>query len=382
MTPSSSLRRFQVLREHRQRLSEQRDYPLSSASGGSSASSARLQALAEFDTTLAESEAKRRRQAEENRLNSLKDDENELLEKRREKFRMMFDDENRKYESKVILFEKRTSFEDKGDSFSCIESKREENELNNHRIKNTYSIEDHDENILKDEESDSDQIQKSSIEYDVEKPEDIELIAFTVRCKTVSFMEQNQDENNSLVRLFCQWVSPSSSSAIDYFTIEHQLGDQEWLPIGDKIDKFESQSQLDISIKHDDNSEMNLNIPSYFRLKVHLQNGQTFVSKPTDKIFMNLLQKKNIIIPEVEILSSNSVQLTCNDNENQEKSNIYDIEKKESQQPAWEKMAEIPLSQCSARIDNLTDAEQCQFRLISSSSEPENTRKIRRKKSN
>ena len=106
MTPSSSLRRFQVLREHRKRLNEQRDYPLSSTSGDSSTSSARLQALAEFDTALAESEANRRRQAEENRLNSLKDDENELIEKRRENFRITFDDENRKCESKLMIFEK------------------------------------------------------------------------------------------------------------------------------------------------------------------------------------------------------------------------------------------------------------------------------------
>ena len=211
------------------------------------------------------------------------------------------------------------------------------------------------------------------------------MVAFTVRCEAVPSVDQNQDEKTSLVRLFCQWISPSSSSTIDYFTIEHQLGDQEWLPIGDKINKFESQSQLDISIGHDDDdddNEMNLNIPSYFRLKAHLPNGQTFMSKPTDKIFMNLFQKKNIIIPDVEILSSNSVQLTWNDNENEEKSNIYDIEKKESQQPAWEKMAEVPLSQGSARIDSLTDAEQCQFRLISSSFEPEDIKKIRRKKYN
>ncbi|CAF4236324.1 unnamed protein product, partial [Rotaria magnacalcarata] len=41
----------------------------------------------------------------------------------------------------------------------------------------------------------------------------------------------------------------------------------------------------------------------------------------------------------------------------------------------WEKVTEVPLSQRSARIDSLTDANQCQFRLISSSSEPEEIEK-------
>ncbi len=116
-------------------------------------------------------------------------------------------------------------------------------------------------------------------------------------------------------------------------------------------------------------------IPSYFRLKAHLRNGQTVTSKPTDEIFINLSREKKIVVPDVEILSPNSVQLTWEDNENdennKEKSNIYDIEKKEEEQPEWEKVIEVPLSQHSARIDSLTDAKQCQFRLIPSVSELE-----------
>ena len=41
------------------------------------------------------------------------------------------------------------------------------------------------------------------------------------------------------------------------------------------------------------------------------------------------------------------------------------------EQPEWEKVIEVPLSQHSATIENLTDAAQCQFRLIESTSEPE-----------
>ena len=138
---------------------------------------------------------------------------------------------------------------------------------------------------------------------------------------------------------YCQWASPSSSPAIDYFTIERQLGNEEWLPIGEKIDNLKNKIELDISSSKDTDNKMKTNIPSYFRLKAHLRNGQTFTSKPTDEIFINLSQEKSIIIPDVKILSPSSVQLTWNDNENEndEKSNIYNIEKKEEEQPEWEK---------------------------------------------
>lgn len=101
--PSSSSR-LKELRERRKRLSEQRELPPPSASTGSGiSSSARLQALAEYDAALAETEAKRKRQAEENKLSALKTDEQDLREKRRERFASMFDDTNQKYESKLVI---------------------------------------------------------------------------------------------------------------------------------------------------------------------------------------------------------------------------------------------------------------------------------------
>ncbi|CAF4526123.1 unnamed protein product [Rotaria sp. Silwood1] len=384
--PSSS-RRVQELRERRKRFSEQRDHPSSSRTrGGSVSSSARLQALAEYDTALAESEAKRKRQAEENRLNTPKTDADELIEKRHEKFKTMFDDaasqkyeksQQQQVESKQQQVEsKQQQVESKQQQVESkqqqVESKQQEIESNKHLIDNGHLIADQKKNLIKDQANDSDKIRKSSIEYDQEKSGAIELISFTVDWEPISSTNENQDEQSSLIRLKCQWASPSSSSAIDYFTIERQLGDNEWLPIGEQINKLENQAQLDISLLNDnDNNEINVNIPSYFRLKAHLQNGQTFTSKPTDEIFINLFQDKNIIIPHVEILSSDSVQLTWNDKKNEEKPNIYDIEKKEEQQPEWEKVIEVPLSQRSARIDSLTDAKQCQFRLTPSTNEPE-----------
>ncbi len=423
-TIPSSTRRVQELRERRQRLSEQREYSSGSTSGGGAPSSSRLRALTEYDTALAESEAKRKRQAEENRLNILKNKEEEgVTERRHEKFKTLFDDENQKFK----------------DNFD-IKLKQQEDESSNRLAKKVR--------LNEDQENNFDKIRKSSIEYDHDKTGDIELIAFTVRCQPISSSNKEQDENNPSVRLLCQWASPSSSSAIKYFTIERQLGDNEWLPIGEKIDKLTNKTQLDISSS--DYTELNANIPSYFRLKAHCQNGQTFTSKPTDGIFINLYQEKNIIIPDVEILSPSSVQLTWNDNKNEdikseenkngynktednenedikngdienednenediknedikkedvkkkdikkkdikpedfkkediktedfkyeEKPNMYDIEKKEEEQAEWEKVMEVPLSQRSARIDSLTDASQCQFRLIPSVPESEEAKK-------
>ncbi len=329
----------------------------------------------------------------------MKNEEKEVPEKRREKFKTTFADENQNYENNSYVKPKQQEDESSNrlTKTTRLNKDQDENATNNQdessnrSKKTTYLNEDQNENTPKDEENDFDKIRKSSIKDDYDKSGDIELISFTVRCQTIPSSNQTQDENNNpSVRLLCKWASPSSSSGIDYFTIERQLDDNEWLPIGEKIDKLENQTQLDISPFNDNNNnnenEINANIPSYFRLKAHLQNGQTFTSKPTDGIFINLSPEKNIIIPEVEILSASSVQLTWNDNENkdnenkdnenEEKTNLYDIEKKEEEQPEWEKVIEVPLSQRSARIDSLTDAKQCQFRLIPSLSEPEETTKL------
>jgi len=433
------------MRERRQRLSEQRDYP-SGASGTSSSS--RLRALAEYETSLTESNAKRQRQAEENRLNISKSEDIEIPERKREKFRTTFADDEKSYGK----------------------TKQQEDESNYRSTKKT--------SLYEDQENDSNKIRKSSIKYGSDKPGDIELIAFSVRYQVIPSSNTEEGEDNPSIRLLCQWASPSSSPAIDYFTIERQLGNNEWLPIGEKIAKSENRTQLDIpsSNENNNNEAINPNIPSYFRLKAHLQNGQTFTSKPTDGIVIDLAREKKIIIPDVEILSPSSVQLTWNDNENEdnknknedgkhknknvkiknedvedgenkyehgengeneyedgengkikyengenknedenngenrnedgeseenkneddeekeksntydtnkkekpntydtekkEKSIMYDIEKKEDQQEEWEKVTEVPLSQHSATIDSLTDAKQCQFRLIPTVSEPE-----------
>ena len=85
-------------------MSEQREYaPSATVDRSGTPSSARLRALAEYDTALATSETKRQRQAEENRLNTSKNEEKELTERRRDKFKITFDDEDQKYGSKLII---------------------------------------------------------------------------------------------------------------------------------------------------------------------------------------------------------------------------------------------------------------------------------------
>ena len=186
----------------------------------------------------------------------------------------------------------------------------------------------------------------------------LELISFAIRYEDPS---TSGDDGNSLGRLICEWISPSSSSDIDYFLIERQLGDQDWLPIEKKIDKSKNEVQLDISSLLFD--EKNQNLPSRFRLKAQLENGKQVTSKPSDEINLSLLVGKNLIIPNVEVLSTNSVQLTWANDENDSKK-VYNIEKKEANETQWTKVLKVPLAQGSAQIENLTDARQCQFRLV------------------
>jgi hypothetical protein len=244
------------VREHRQRSSEQHDRsPLGNSNGGAKPSTARLRALAEYEAELAKSDAERRRQAKENRLNVPNDDK-------------------------------------------------------------------------------------------------IELNSFTVRYE------------NSSGHLLCEWVSPDSSSGIDYYTIERQLGNNEWLPVGEKINKSQNLIQLNSSSL----SSGDENLSSRFRLKAYLNNGETLTSKPTDEILIDSTEGNGIIIPDVEILSADSVELTWKNNEDGI-TNFYDIEKKDSQQTEWEKVTKVSLSQGSARVDHLNDSQQCQFRLVPSTSE-------------
>jgi hypothetical protein len=196
-----------------------------------------------------------------------------------------------------------------------------------------------------------------------ENSQEIELISFAIRYEDSS---TSGDDENFLGRLLCEWISPSSSSDINYFLIERQLGDQQWLPIQKKIDKSKTQTELDISSLLFE--EKNQNLPSRFRLKAQLENGKVFTSKPSDEINLSLLVGKRVIIPNVEILSANSVRLTWTNEEN-ENTNIYDIEKKEAHETEWTKITKVPLSQGSAQIENLIDAQQCQFRLVPSTKE-------------
>ncbi|CAF4408869.1 unnamed protein product, partial [Adineta steineri] len=144
-----------------------------------------------------------------------------------------------------------------------------EDKINNRSTRTDLSNED------KDQQNNSDRARKSSNKSDYDKTGDIELISFTVRCETVPSSNNAQNEEDASIRLFCKWASPSSSSAINYYTIERQIGDkEEWLPIGEKIDKLDNQTQLDISSLKDVENSINKNLPSYFRLNAHLQNGQ------------------------------------------------------------------------------------------------------------
>ncbi|CAF0751621.1 unnamed protein product [Adineta ricciae] len=232
-----------------------------------------------------------------------------------------------------------------------------------------------------DQEENSGKTRTLSMKSDQDKTTDIELISFTVRCQTLSPSNNTQGDENISLRLLCKWASPSSSSAIDYYTIERQVSDDDWSPVGEHIDKYANQTQLDISSSTDTSNLINESRPVYFRLKAHLQNGQIFMSKPTDEIYLNSSCENNIVVPNVEVLSPSSVQLTWNDdkqvdstkgnNQQEEQANVYNVEKKEEDIANWEKVTEVPLSQRSARIDSLTDAEHCQFRLVPTGVESE-----------
>jgi hypothetical protein len=111
-TPSVPSRRVQELRERRQNLSEQREYSTSSDSDVQP-SAARLRALAEYDAALAESDANRQRQLEDNRLNARTINENidEQARSRREQ-RSVLVDSDRKDERHADDCKKRVRLND------------------------------------------------------------------------------------------------------------------------------------------------------------------------------------------------------------------------------------------------------------------------------
>lgn len=196
-----------------------------------------------------------------------------------------------------------------------------------------------------------------------EKSEKIELIGFSIQYKD---SPTSTDEKNSLGSLVCEWTSPSSSSNVNYFTIERQLDGQEWTPVEKLTDQSQNQIQLDISSLL--LGEKNANLPSRFRLSAHLDNGKVVSSQPTDPINLSSLIGKRLIVPNIEILSNDSARLTWTHDENDNGQN-YDIEKREGPGTEWTKVSKVSLEQGSIQLDHLEQSEKCQFRMVPSSAE-------------
>ncbi|CAF0986242.1 unnamed protein product [Adineta ricciae] len=200
-----------------------------------------------------------------------------------------------------------------------------------------------------------------------------DLLSFVAHYEESSSDDQSQENQDSLGYLVCEWTTPklpssstpiaSAAAAIDHFTIERQFGGQNWLPLGEKIDTAQNKIELGLSSLLDE--QIQENIPSSYRLKAHFKSGKTWTSKPTNEINVDSLASGRFIKPDVEILSPNSVQLTWQPT-GDEKTTKYHIEKKESHQKQWTKVSTVSLLQDVAQIDDLTDAEQCEFRLVPS----------------
>ena len=189
-----------------------------------------------------------------------------------------------------------------------------------------------------------------------------DLRSFTVRHEKSPLSDGPSAGRESVGHLLCEWQLPSSSSSVstglNYLTVEWQSGDQPWTPIGDRMDGSQNQLQLDVA------SLPSMDRPARFRLKAHLRNGTIVTGEPTDEINMDWIGS---ITPAVEVLSATSVQLSWT-NAEELNSKFYDIEKREGSE--WIKVNQIQLEQGSARIDDLLDAQQCQFRLMPSASDP------------
>ncbi|CAF3733063.1 unnamed protein product [Adineta steineri] len=170
----------------------------------------------------------------------------------------------------------------------------------------------------------------------------------------LSLLSNDKTENNS--SLLSNGKNEDSSSLLS----NAESGNTSSLPSN-------TEDENDSSLLLDDE---NGNGSTRFRLKACFDDGKIFTSKPTDEIDVELLANTRVITPNIEILSANSVQLTWKNDENK-KANMYDIEKKEGQQIEWEKVLRVPFSRGVAQINNLIDAQQCQFRLVPSKSDDE-----------
>ncbi|CAF0986559.1 unnamed protein product [Adineta ricciae] len=200
-----------------------------------------------------------------------------------------------------------------------------------------------------------------------------DLLSFVAHYGESSSDDQNHENQDSLGYLVCEWTTPklpssstpivAAAAAIDHFTIERQFDGQSWVPLGEKIDTAQNKIELGLSSLLDE--QIQENIPSSYRLKAHFKSGKTWTSKPTNDINVDSLASGRFIKPDVEILSPNSVQLTWQPT-GDEKTTKYHIEKRESHQKQWTKVSTVSLLQDVAQIDDLTDAEQCEFRLVPS----------------
>ena len=67
-----------------------------------------------------------------------------------------------------------------------------------------------------------------------------------------------------------------------------------------------------------------------------------------------------MIVPDLEILSSNSVRLNWNNAEHR----CYDIEKRNPNQLDWDKVCQVSGEECSMMFENLSESiDGSQFRL-------------------
>lgn len=141
-----------------------------------------------------------------------------------------------------------------------------------------------------------------------EEMPNVEFGRLSVRCNPVPTSIRLKNDGEKLVRLSCKWSPTSSSSPIDFFTIEQELDNGVWTKVGENIQTNQNQTQLDLSLSANDG--LKGRDSSKFRLTAHFKNGQKVSSQPTDEISLKLADESSVVVPDVEILSENSVKLS------------------------------------------------------------------------
>lgn len=199
------------------------------------------------------------------------------------------------------------------------------------------------------------------------KEERVDLNSFVVRYEKAKKVDSEENDGQTKTdRLVCEWTRPKPTSKIDYFTIERQIDGGDWQTVGEKIDSTSDSAELEIGSVVADQP-----IRSRFRLKAELNNGTTVLSEPTEEITIDPIEDDGILIPDVEILASDTVQLSWKNKTpkgNVNPANVYDIEKRDGPTGPWQKIRAVSFAQGLALVDSLNDAEQCQFRLVPSTS--------------